>query len=181
MKIGSVWEANMGAESTSTVVELSDGLSLVPCTVVSLSFMRADVSVNPVDEWLLKEGLTALFRKRLGIAIADRDLVVHREKNYYKKRRDEPIADGVLHLWGGLSKGDAKIREGEDVGKYVVEKVNGVELNVGGLKLKCLAVITETNQFEAIKLSWETVFGPRRGGLWFYLLDVEECRVPMFK
>lgn len=155
----------MGTSSTpNAVIELSEGLSLVPCTVVSLSFVRADVSVKPVDEWQLKGGLMVMFKKRFGLAVVDRDLVVHKEKNYFKKRRDEPIADGTLHLWG--SKPEAQGRsEGADFGKYVVENVNGVELSIGGLKLKCLAVIKETNDFEALKRAWEGVStGPRRGG-----------------
>ncbi|KAG0604610.1 hypothetical protein M758_10G184300 [Ceratodon purpureus] len=157
----------MGASATVDMIELSEGLSLVPCTVVSLSFVRADLSVKPVDEWQLKGGLTALFKKRFGLSVADRDLVLHREKNYFKKRRDEPIADGTLHLWGAVPEGEAanvRPQDGADFGKYFVENVNGVELSVGGLKLKCFAVIKETNDFEALKRSWEVVFGPRREG-----------------
>lgn len=146
------------------VVELSEGLSLVPCTMVSLSFVRADVSVKPVDEWQLKGGLMAMFKKRFGLVVADRDLVVHKEKNYFKKRRDEPIADGTLHLWGGSEATANGGPEGVAFGKYLVENVNGVELSIGGLKLKCLAVIKETNDFEALKRAWEAVSGPRRGG-----------------
>ncbi|XP_024391205.1 uncharacterized protein [Physcomitrium patens] len=151
--------------SLDGAVELSEGLSLVPCTLISLSFVRADVSVRPVDEWKLKEGLTALFKKTFGLTVADRDLVVQKEKNYFKKRRDEPIAHGVLHLWGSKPEGDP-LRvggEGADWRKYVAESVNGIELNVSGLKLRCIALIKETNNFDALKQSWEAVFGPRRG------------------
>lgn len=161
------FEAAMGVSSSPDgVIELSEGLSLVPCTVVALSFVRADVSVKPVDEWELKVGLMAMFKKRFGLVVPDRDLVVHREKNYFKRRRDEPIADGTLHLWGSVPGGEAaKARhEGADFGKHFVENVNGLEISVGGLKLKCLAVIKETNDFDALKRSWEAVFGPRRGG-----------------
>lgn len=165
----------MGAAApTSSVIELSEGLSLVPCTVISLSFIRADVSVKPVDEWQLKEALTAVLNKRLGLTISDRDLVVHKEKNYYKKRRDEPIADGVLHLWGAQSGGEkTRIREGDDLGKYVVENVNGLELNVAGLKLKCLAKAQETNNYESLKRSWEAIFGPPLKGIYFCLRVVD--------
>jgi arginine/serine-rich splicing factor 17 len=161
----------MGASpAPDGVMELSEGLSLVPCTVVSLAFVRADVSVKPVDEWQLKGGLVAMFKKRLGLTVADRDLVVQREKNYFKKRRDEPIANGTLHLWGSIPEGAAAIarHEGADFGKYFLENVNGVELSIGGLKLKCLAVIKETNDFEVLKRSWEAVFGPRRGGTYTF-------------
>ena len=156
----------MASPTPDGVIELSDGLSLVPCTVVLLSFVRADVSVKPVDEWQLKEALMAMFKKRFSLGVADRDLVLRREKNYFKKRRDEPIADATLHLWGSVPEGDtAKVRpDGADFGKRFVENVNGLELSVGGLKLKCVAAIQETNDFEALKRSWEGVFGLRRGG-----------------
>lgn len=152
------------------MIELSEGLSLVPCTVISLSFVRADVSVKPVDEWQLKSGLMTLFKKRFGLTVADRDLVVQKEKNYFKKRRDEPIADGTLHLWAANSEVESTAKgrhEGGDYGKYVAENVNGVELSIGGLKLKCLAVIKESNDFDALKRGWE---GPRRGGACCYML-----------
>jgi hypothetical protein len=75
-----------------------------------------------------------------------------------------------LHLWGSIPEGAAAIarHEGADFGKYFLENVNGVELSIGGLKLKCLAVIKETNDFEVLKRSWEAVFGPRRGGTYTF-------------
>lgn len=60
---------------------------------------------------------------------------------------------GVLYLWGLKFEGDF-LRvggEGVDWRKYVVEFVNGIELNVSGLKFRCIVFIKEMNNFDVFK------------------------------
>ncbi|CAK9235566.1 unnamed protein product [Sphagnum troendelagicum] len=153
-------------------VELGEGLKLVPCTAIDLAFTRADVTVKAVDEWQLKEALNVLLKKRLGAGMGDMAaLVVRSERNLYKKRRDEPIASAELRLWGeggGGGVGELQKKGGahvDNVGRLVVDAVNGLELNVGGLKVRCSARIQEVNDFEVVKRSWEAIFGPNPTGM----------------
>jgi hypothetical protein len=114
-----------------------------------------------------------LLKKRLGVGMGDMAaLVVRSERNLYKKRRDEPIASAELRLWGeggggGGGVGELQKKGGADVdnvGRLVVDAVNGLELNVGGLKVRCSARIQEVNDFEVVKRSWEAIFGPNPTG-----------------
>ncbi len=155
-------------------LELGEGLKLVPCTAIDLAFTRVDVTVKAVDEWQLKEALNVLLKKRLGVGMGDMAaLVVRSERNLYKKRRDEPIASAELRLWGeeggrvGGGVGELHKKGGahvDNVGRLVVDAVNGLELNVGGLKVRCSARIQEVNDFEVVKRSWEAIFGPNPTG-----------------
>ncbi|MCO5583180.1 hypothetical protein L7F22_037088 [Adiantum nelumboides] len=143
-------------------VELGHGgLSLVPRLRVLLSFVRADLSVRPLDEWQLRQSLLDFLRDSLSIIVSDKDLSLHKHKNPHKRRNDEALASGVLYIWDiqallGESrshKEDANtmLQEKE---RMLIEKLTGVELNLGGLKLRCHARPEDRDDFFSLKRSW---------------------------
>ncbi|KAJ7536882.1 hypothetical protein O6H91_12G086600 [Diphasiastrum complanatum] len=146
-------------------VELDYGLRLLPRLQFQLIFMRADRSVKAVDEWHLKEAIKALLKNSIRVSVADSDLVLQKEREPQKKRREEPVAIGVLFVWDieGLLRQE---RRWEDAGKnarqavewsksFITNKLQGVELNVSGLKLRCEVCAEDQDGFDAVKQSWE--------------------------
>ncbi|KAI5072437.1 hypothetical protein GOP47_0012543 [Adiantum capillus-veneris] len=153
-------------------VELGHGgLSLVPRLRVLLSFVRADLSVRPLDEWQLRQSLLGFLRDSLSITVSDKDLSLHKHKNPHKRRSDEALASGVLYIWDiqallGESrshKEDAAITL-QKKERMLIEKLTGVELNLGGLKLRCHARPEDRDDFFSLKRSWhESDEGQEKG------------------
>eukprot|EP00250_Pteridium_aquilinum_P002174 c12373_g1_i1 orf=572-2257(-) len=151
--LSSRWEA----------VELGHGgLSLVPRLRVLLSFARADLSVRPLDEWQLRQSLLSFLRDSLAISVSDKDLSLHKHKNPHKRRSDDALASGVLYIWdiqalmgeGRNHREDADTMLQQKEG-LIIDKLTGVELNLGGLKLRCHARPEDRDDFFSLKRSWQ--------------------------
>lgn len=167
-----VSSAMTASESLSPweTVELGHGLSLVPRILVNFTFSRVDQSLRTVDEWQLKECLKALVHKSISFPCADSDLTVCKERQAYKRKRNEPVATAVLHIWlsdqhGASVSPEQKKQQVEDMCR---EKLNSLEVNVAGLKLRCHAEIMESYPAESLLKSWEGNRGE--------LLDFPTCR-----
>ncbi|KAI9119231.1 hypothetical protein K1719_009906 [Acacia pycnantha] len=77
-----------------------------------------------------------------------------------KRKRDDPVATGTLHIWdlGFLDDRSRKDAEEEDVKdldkkflewrKYLVEKMEGIELNLEGVKFRLSVSVPASDDFE---------------------------------
>ncbi|KAG8099529.1 hypothetical protein GUJ93_ZPchr0013g35599 [Zizania palustris] len=154
---------------------LPSGLSLAPRLKLLLTFFRADLSVRPVDEWQLKSALLAFLRDPpLSLPLLpDSDLSVRSLPDLHKRRRDEPVASGILHVRDlsflrprnskGHDEAEEMTREQEEE-KYfhwrssLVEKLAGIELNLEGVKFRMSVEIPPSDDFRAMKKSWENFY-----------------------
>lgn len=152
---------------------LPSGLSLSPRLKLLLTFFRADLTVRPLDEWQLKSALLAFLRDPpLSLPLLpDSDLSVRRLPDLQKRRREEPVASGVLHVRDlsflrprkGDSEAEGMTVEQEDE-KYfewrssLVEKLEGIELNLEGVKFRMTVEIPPSDDFRVMKKSWENFY-----------------------
>jgi len=152
---------------------LPSGLSLSPRLKLLLTFFRADLTVRPLDEWQLKSALLAFLRDPpLSLPLLpDSDLSVHRLPDLQKRRREEPVASGVLHVRDlsflrprkGDGEADGMTAEQEEE-KYfewrssLVEKLEGIELNLEGVKFRMTVEIPPSDDFRVMKKSWENFY-----------------------
>ncbi|XP_040381630.1 A-kinase anchor protein 17A [Oryza brachyantha] len=154
---------------------LPSGLSLAPRLKLLLTFFRADLSVRPVDEWQLKSALLAFLRDPpLSLPVLpDSDLSVRSLPDLHKRRREEPVASGVLHVrdlsflrprsrkGDGEAEGMSPEQEEEKYFQWrssLVEKLAGIELNLEGVKFQMSVEIPPSDDFRAMKKSWENFY-----------------------
>ncbi|TVU38171.1 hypothetical protein EJB05_11527 [Eragrostis curvula] len=152
---------------------LPSGLSLAPRLKLLLTFFRADLTVRPLDEWQLKSALLAFLRDPpLSLPVVpDSDLSVRRLPDLQKRRREEPVATGVLHVrdlaFLRPRKGDGEAEEmtpEQEEKKYfewrrsLVEKLADIELNLEGVKFRMTVEIPPSDDFRAMKKSWEDFY-----------------------
>lgn len=169
----------VNALSPTGTLELDAGLSLVPRLKLQLTVHRADLSVAPLDEWRLKSSLSSFLRSSLSTQLPEHDIHIRRFKDLRKRKRDEPVAEGMLFV-RDLGFVEKLLRaEGDDVQgkdrrfgewrKGVVEKMDGIELNLEGVKFKLSVTSPISDDFEKMRKEWEEyyAFGDRgnlRGG-----------------
>ncbi|TVU03946.1 hypothetical protein EJB05_50502 [Eragrostis curvula] len=152
---------------------LPNGISLAPRLKLLLTFFRADLTVRPLDEWQLKSALLAFLRDPpLSLPVVpDSDLSVRRLPDLQKRRREEPVATGVLHVrdlaFLRPRKGDGEAEEmtpEQEEKKYfewrrsLVEKLADIELNLEGVKFRMTVEIPPSDDFRAMKKSWEDFY-----------------------
>ncbi|KAL6856199.1 hypothetical protein ACP4OV_019001 [Aristida adscensionis] len=153
---------------------LPSGLSLAPRLKLLLTFFRADLTVRPLDEWQLKSALLAFLRDPpLSLPLLpDSDLAVRRLPDLQKRRREEPVATGVLHVRdlsflrsrrGGDGEAEEMTGEQEEEKWFewrssLVEKLAGIELNLEGVKFRMSVEIPPSDDFRAMKKSWEDFY-----------------------
>ncbi|XP_028124303.1 A-kinase anchor protein 17A isoform X1 [Camellia sinensis] len=167
-------------------LEIENGLSLVPRVKLLLTIHRADHSVKPLDEWQLKRSLTDFLKSSFSLTVPEDDIVVRRFKDLKKRKRDDPVAHGALFIrdLGFLSKlsrseilhgidgeDDVKELEKKFLGwrRSVVDKTDGIELSLEGVKFRLTASVPESDDFDGMTKEWEELnaFGNRgysRGG-----------------
>ncbi|KAI3888416.1 hypothetical protein MKX03_031843 [Papaver bracteatum] len=161
-------------------LEMENGLSLVPRVKLLLTIYRSDHSVKPIDEWQLKLSLLYHLKKSSftpPLTIPEEDLEIHCFKDIKKRKREAPVASGTLyvrdlgfihhdekHLLGKRKEeGDADDEEWKKVleKKFIewrnsfVNKLDGVELSLQGVKFKANAVLPISDDFDRMKNSWE--------------------------
>jgi splicing factor, arginine/serine-rich 17 len=165
--------SDAAAAQPTEPLPLPSGLSLAPRLKLLLTFFRADLTVRPLDEWQLKSALLAFLRDPpLSLPVVpDSDLSVRRLPDLQKRRREEPVATGVLHvrdlafLRPRKSNGEAEeMTQEQEEEKYfewrssLVEKLAGVELNLQGVKFRMTVEIPPSDDFWAMKKSWEDFY-----------------------
>ncbi|XP_059631149.1 uncharacterized protein LOC132274022 [Cornus florida] len=155
-------------------LEIENSLSLVPRLKLLLTVHRADHSVKPIDEWQLKRSLIDFLRTSFSVTVPEDDLHINRFKDLNKRKREEPIADGSLFIYdlGFLSKrssyddgDDVKVLEKKlsDWRRSVVEKMDGIELNLEGVRFRLTVAVPPSDDFDGMRKEWEelSAFGGR--------------------
>lgn len=161
--------------SPTETLEIEGGLSLVPRVKLTLTIHPALPSsvTKPIDEWKLKRALVDFLKTSLSVTInvPEEDLEIRRFKDLKKRKRDDPVAHGSLCIRDlGFLKSMKGSEEEEvkllDWRKYVVEKMDGIELNLQGDQYKLSVSVPASDDFEGMKKAWEEsyAFG-NRGGL----------------
>ncbi|KAL3634128.1 hypothetical protein CASFOL_021182 [Castilleja foliolosa] len=151
--------------------ELESGLSLLPRIKLNLTIHRADKSVSPIDEWKLKRSLIDYLEKSQSISIPEEDIKVFKYRDLKKRKREDPVARGSLFVLdlGFLSK--RLLLNGEDGvekaflewRKGIVADMDGMELNLEGVKFKLSVELPNGDDFEGMRKEWEEIaaFGTR--------------------
>ncbi|KAI5012407.1 A-kinase anchor protein 17A isoform X1 [Hordeum vulgare subsp. vulgare] len=154
---------------------LPSGVSLARRLKLLLSFSRTGLSVSPVDEWQLKSALLAFLRKPpLSLSLLqDSDLSVSRLPDLQKRRRDDPVASGILYVRdlsflrpSNRAGGDEaeKMTPEQEENKYsqwrssLVQKLDGIDLNLKGVMYRMSVEIPASDDFTAMKKSWEEFY-----------------------
>lgn len=168
-------------------LELDNGLSLLTRVKLLLTVHRADLSVKPLDEWLLKSSLVN-FLKTSSIVVAESDIQLRRFKDIKKRKREDPVADGALFIRdfnslpkvlttqandGGNSDDVSYVmaleRKFHDWRRSLTKKMDGIELNLEGTKFRLTVSMSKSDDLEGMRKEWEEfyAFGARgnvRGG-----------------
>lgn len=162
-------------------LEIENGLSFVPRLKLLLTIHPALTTVRkPIDEWRLKQALIDFLKTSLKVEITvpDEDIVIKRLKDLKKRKREDPVAHGALFIrdLGFLSSrkrsGDEEKEEGvkemenklSDWRSYLVEKMDGIELNLEGVKYNLSVEIPKSDDFRGIKKEWEESYAFRNRG-----------------
>lgn len=154
-------------------VELESGLSLVPRIKLLLTILRADKAVTAIDEWKVKRSLIEYFKSLHSVSVPEEDLEIQKFKDMKKRKREDPVARGTLVIrdLGFLSKVLGVKKQAEDGGesyeevekkflewrKDVVQKMDGMELNLEGTKFKLSVALPASDDFEGMKKEWEEI------------------------
>ncbi|WCJ40949.1 ZCW7 [Euphorbia peplus] len=160
-------------------IEIENSLSLVPRVKLILTVYPSlsSSATKPIDEWKLKLALTNFLKTSLSISITipEEDLQIKRYKDLKKRKRDASVAHGALFI-RDLGFLHSKKDEEEDLTalekkfldwrNYIVEKMDGIELNLEGFKYRLSVGVPESDDFEGMKKGWEEfyAFGDRNRG-----------------
>ncbi|XP_047945732.1 uncharacterized protein LOC125192250 [Salvia hispanica] len=151
--------------------ELESGLSLIPRVRLNLTIHRADKSVALIDEWKLKRSLIEYLKKSHSISVPEEDIKVFKYRDLKKRKREDPVARGSLFVldFEFLSKklrfcGEDEVeREFTEWRKGIVAEMDGMELNLEGVKFKLSVEVPKADDFEGMRKEWEEIaaFGSR--------------------
>ncbi|KAJ0024077.1 hypothetical protein Pint_08641 [Pistacia integerrima] len=166
--------------SPTETLEIENGLTLIPRVKLMLTIYPTSPSVTKsIDEWRLKRALIEFLRTSISVSITvpEEDLEIRRLKDLKKRKRDEPVAHGNLFIrdLGFLNntskkKGDNPVEEEEendikvlekklsDWRKYILEKMDGIELNLEGVKYRLSVSVPVSDEFDKMKKDWEEFY-----------------------
>lgn len=113
--------------------------------------------------------------------------MVRRHRDLKKRKREEPVAQGTLFI-RDLGFLGGKKEEEEEEGlekkfiewrKVLVEKMNGIEVNLEGVKYNLSVVLPVSDDFERLKKDWEEfyAFGNYLRGFFFDFVLLESVLI----
>lgn len=169
-------------------LEIEGGLALVPRVKLILTIYPSVSSVSkPIDEWQLKRALINFLKTSLSVPVIvpEEDLEIRRVKDLKKRKREDPVAHGTLYIrdlgfLGGTEKksgengdsnsDDIKVLEKKffDWRRYVVEKIDGIELNLEGVKYRLNVAVPVHDDFESMRKEWEEFYAFGNHGFIFF-------------
>lgn len=179
-------------------LELENGLTLAPRVKLSFTVYPTSPSVTkPVDEWKVKLTLIDFLQTSLSVAVTvpEEDLEIRPLGDLKKRKREDPMAQGSLFIrdLGFLNHStrysnveeeeeDVKVLEKKflDWRKYIVEKMDGMELNLEGVKYKLNVVVPVSDDFEAMRKAWEEFYAFGNRGSWLLIVFKRVLRVFYF-
>ncbi|KAM0937736.1 hypothetical protein DsansV1_C24g0182381 [Dioscorea sansibarensis] len=145
-------------------LDLPHGLSLAPRFKLLLTLFRTDPAVRPIDEWKLKQALLSFLRSSLSFPLPDHsdDLILRRRPDLHKRRLSDPVADGSLHIRDfaslrleDIDDPDLLRRRFCEWCSSVKDRLQGIEVNVEGVKFRLTVDAPKVDDFEWMKKSWE--------------------------
>lgn len=156
-------------------LEIENGLSLVTRIKLDLSIYPANHSVTkPIDEWKVKHTLIDFLKTSLSVPIIvpEEDLQIRRVKDIKNRKRFDPLAHGTLLIRDlSIINGKSKKADGEDENDvkvlekkfldwrtYIIEKMDGIEVNIEGVKLKLGVSVPVCDDFEGMRKAWEEFY-----------------------
>lgn len=156
-------------------LEMESGLKLVPRLKLNFRVFPSSPSVSKsLDEWKLKRALIDFLKTSLSVPVIvpEEDLVIKRIKELKTRKREDPLARGTLFVrdLGFLKTANKRYEEEEeeevtalekkflDWRRFLAEKLDGIELNLEGIKFKLTVVIPESDNFEEMKKAWEEFY-----------------------
>ncbi|CAJ1972828.1 unnamed protein product [Sphenostylis stenocarpa] len=157
-------EGKREEEALLKPMEIENGLRLVPRVKLNLSIYPSTPLTlsHAIDEWKTKRALIDFLQTSLSLTLPEEDLHITRHKNLKKRKRDDPVAAGTLRVWD-LSSFPTEDRFLEWRNR-LVENLNGIELNLEGLKFKLSVTVPYCDDFNRMKKEWEehSAFRSRR-------------------
>lgn len=150
-----------GEEEALKPLEIENGLRLVPRVKLNLTVYPSTPLTlsHPIDEWKMKRALIDFLHSSHSLTLPeDDDLHLTRLKNLKKRKRDDPVAAGTLRIW------DLSSFRTENHRFRLTEKLNGIELNLEGVKFRLAATVPVSDDFQGMKKDWEehSAFRSRR-------------------
>ncbi|XP_022131510.1 A-kinase anchor protein 17A [Momordica charantia] len=156
------------------MLEMESGLTLVPRLKLNFTVYPSSPSVSKsLDEWKLKRALIDFLKSSLSVPVIvpEEDLVIKRIKKLKTRKREDPLARGTLFVrdlrflrnaWKKYEEEEEEVTVLEkkflDWRRYLVDKLDGIELNLEGFKFKLAVVIPESDNFEGMKKAWEDFY-----------------------
>uniref|UniRef100_F6H199 A-kinase anchor protein 17A n=1 Tax=Vitis vinifera TaxID=29760 RepID=F6H199_VITVI len=175
----------MGTKSLDSLrptetLEIENGLTLVPRVMLNLTIFPSETAsvTKPIDEWQLKRALIDFLKTsfHVPITVPEEDLHIKRFKDLKKRKRVDPVAGGTIFIrdlgfLNNKNEDDLEVLDKKflDWKSSLVEKMDGIELNLEGVKFRLGVAIPATDDFQGMKKDWEDfyAFGNRgysRGG-----------------
>lgn len=127
--------------------------------------------MSPIDEWKLKRSLIDYLKKSHSVAVPEEEIKIFKYRDLKKRKREDPVARGSIFMLdlGFLSK--KLLLDGEDgvekeflkCRKGIVEEMDGMELNLEGVKFRLSVEVPKGDDFEGMRKEWEEIaaFGTR--------------------
>lgn len=153
-------EQELKLASPTATLEIDKGLTLVPRIKLNLTVYPATPSTltNPIDEWKMKRALIDYLEKSHSVSLPEEDLEMKRHKDLKKRKRDDAVASGTLRIWN-LS----FLRDDNDEGlslwrNRLAEKMNGIELNLQGVRFTLSVAVPLSDDFDVMKKNWQEFY-----------------------
>ncbi|XP_058725111.1 uncharacterized protein LOC131596473 [Vicia villosa] len=168
MKIKMEDQQNLALIPPTATLEIDKDLTLLPRIKLNLTVHPSTPSsiTTQIDEWKTKQSLLDFLQTShsLPFSLPEEHLQFKRfTKDLKKRKREDPVVYGTLHIWD-LSFLSEKTEN--DVVKWrngFVEKLNGVEMNLQGVRFRLEVGVPEGDDFEGMKKSWEEFYAFRNG------------------
>lgn len=151
-------------------VEIENNLSLIPRIKTLLTIYRADLSVSPIDVWQIKRSILDYLKTSFPtIPIPDEDLHLHKYKDIPKRKRQDPVASGLLYIrdftFLTANKFNKQQQDSTDLELKLlgwrdsfVKKLDEIELSLRGVKFKLNACLPQSDDFLGFEKSWEEFY-----------------------
>ncbi|KAI5447185.1 hypothetical protein KIW84_014875 [Lathyrus oleraceus] len=167
MKMKMEEQENLNLIPPTATLEIDKDLTLLPRIKLNLTVHPSTPSssiTNQIDEWKTKRALLDFLQTShsLPFPLPEEDLQFKRfNKDLKKRKREDPVVYGTLHIWdlSFLSE-----KNENDVVKWrngLVEKLNGVELNLQGVRFRLEVDVPECDDFDGMKKNWEEFYAFR--------------------
>lgn len=174
-------EKAMGTKSLDSLrptetLEIENGLTLVPRVMLNLTIFPSETAsvTKPIDEWQLKRALIDFLKTsfHVPITVPEEDLHIKRFKDLKKRKRVDPVAGGTIFIrdlgfLNNKNEDDLEVLDKKflDWKSLLVEKMDGIELNLEGVKFRLGVAIPATDDFQGMKKDWEDFYAFGNRGL----------------